>query len=281
MSRTATSPHNDQPVGIFDSGIGGLSVLRHIREQLPREDLLYFADSGFAPYGDKPESAVVERALVVADFLMDAGSKALVVACNTATAAAIHLLRERLPHLPIVGIEPGLKPAAALTRTRTVGVLATDRTLSSAKFCLLHDQLAESTGVRFVAQPCSGLADLIEAGDLHSERTAELVRRYVEPLLAERADTLVLGCTHYPFVLPAIENVLKKAGAQNVNIVDTGLAVARQLARLLESASIRRTSSGGQIEAFSTGDNEALARHFERLLQIQPAIRNMSYKNQE
>lgn len=269
----------DRPVGVFDSGIGGLSVLRHIREQLPNEHLLYFADSGFAPYGDKPEETVVERTLAIAEFLLDEGSKALVVACNTATAAAIHLLRERHPHLPIVGIEPGLKPAAALTQTRTVGVLATDRTLDSAKFRLLHQQLADATGVRFVTQPCIGLADLVEAGELHSERTAALVRRYVEPLLAKNADTLVLGCTHYPFVQTAIENVLKNAGAEKIQIIDTGLAVARQLVRLLEGASIKRASPGGQIEAFSTGDNEALARHFEILLQIQPILRELDMQN--
>lgn len=273
------STGTDLPVGVFDSGVGGLSVLRHIREQLPNEHLLYFADSGFAPYGDKAEQTVVERTLAIAEFLIDEGSKALVVACNTATAAAIHLLRERHPHLPIVGIEPGLKPAAALTQTRTVGVLATDRTLASAKFRLLRQQLADTTGVRFVTQPCPGLADLVEAGELHSERTTALVRRYVEPLLAANADTLVLGCTHYPFVLPAIENVLENAGAREIQIIDTGLAVARQLARLLEGANIKRTLPGGRIEAFSTGDNEALARHFERLLQIQPILRELDMQN--
>lgn len=263
---------DDRPVGVFDSGIGGLSVLRHIREQLPNENLLYFADSGHAPYGDKPEGTVAERTLAVADFLLDQGSKALVVACNTATAAAIHLLRERHPELPIVGIEPGLKPAAALTKTRTVGVLATDRTLASAKFHVLHRQLAVTTGVRFVAQPCPGLADLIEAGELHSERTTELVRRYVEPLLAENADTLVLGCTHYPFVRHAIESCLHDMDDSGRHIVDTGLAVARQLVRLLSLHGIDRMSPHGGLKAFTSGDPSMLALHFERLLQIKPPV---------
>jgi glutamate racemase len=245
-------------------------VLRHIRAQLPHENLLYFADSGFAPYGDKPESAVAERTLAVADFLLDAGCKALVVACNTATAAAIHLLRKRHPMLPIVGIEPGLKPAAALTKTGTIGVLATDRTLASAKFRLLHDQLAASTGVRFVTQPCPGLADLIEMGDLHSERTAQLVKRYVEPLLAKGADTLVLGCTHYPFVRHAIERILDNGS--DYQIVDTGVAVARQLARVIDSGALGRSAGESELKAFTTGVTNALVLHFERLLQMSPPV---------
>ncbi|HCN91525.1 MAG TPA: glutamate racemase, partial [Oxalobacteraceae bacterium] len=129
----------DSPVGVFDSGIGGLSVLRHIRRQLPHEHLLYFADSGFAPYGDKPEHAIVARALAIAEFLLQRGAKALVIACNTATAAAIAALRAAYPAMPVIGVEPGLKPAAALTQSRTVGVLATDSTLASAKFNLLRE----------------------------------------------------------------------------------------------------------------------------------------------
>jgi glutamate racemase len=271
----AASTPAGQPVGIFDSGIGGLSVVRHIRAQLPQENLLYFADSGFAPYGDKTDKFVIERSLAIADFLLAAGCKALVIACNTATASAVHLLRERYPQLPIVGIEPGLKPAAAVTRTRTVGVMATDRTLSSPKFQLLHQQLTLSTGVRFVTQACSGLADLIEEGELESEKTVALVQRYVSALVAERADTLVLGCTHYPFVQSVIESAARKAGADSIHVVDTGIAVARQLTRLLDHNGIRRDEAEGTLEAFTSGDAAALSRRFDRQLHISSPVREI------
>ena len=152
-------PLHDAPVGIFDSGLGGLSILRHVRAQLPHEHLLYVADTGFAPYGDKPEHVVAERSLAVARFLVERGAKAIVVACNTATVSAVKLMRETFPHMPIVGVEPGLKPAAALTKSGKVGVLATARTLSGAKFLQLRDQITEATGAQFLLQPCRGLVD--------------------------------------------------------------------------------------------------------------------------
>jgi len=225
----------NSPIGIFDSGVGGLSILRHIHALLPNEALLYFADSGFAPYGEKPEAVIVERALSIADFLLQQNCKAIVVACNTATAAAIAALREKYPSLTVVGVEPGLKPAAAQTKTNVVGVLATERTLASDKFQALHEQQAASGDVRFLQQACVGLADQIEKGELASIQTVSLVRRYVEPLITQGADTLVLGCTHYPFVLEQIETVIKSL-QKEVSIIDTGAAVARHLQRLLEQS---------------------------------------------
>ena len=261
------------PIGIFDSGIGGLSVLRHIRRQLPREHLIYFADSGYAPYGDKPEPVIVARTLAIGNFLVQRGCKALVVACNTATAAAIHLLRERYPDMPIVGVEPGLKPATAATHTRVVGVLATDRTIASEKFHALHDQLTASTGVRFVMQACTGLADQIEKGELTSPATHALVQQYLAPLAAHRADTLVLGCTHYPFVQALIEQSAKTAGISPVTIIDTGEPVARQLVRLLDQHQLAsETPINGHLDAFTTGEPQALAAAFEKLLQLHPPI---------
>ncbi|MDE2429103.1 MAG: glutamate racemase, partial [Burkholderiales bacterium] len=195
------------PVGVFDSGIGGLSVLQHIRRCLPNESLLYFADSGFAPYGDKPESAIIARCLAVADFLVTQNIKALVVACNTATAAAIHVLRQRYPTLIIIGIEPGLKPATQQTKSKIVGVLATQATLQSEKFRMLSAQLTQETGVSFISSACIGLANQIEKGELRSAKTVALVRQYVLPLLEQGADTLVLGCTHYPFATALIQKI--------------------------------------------------------------------------
>lgn len=262
---------SDLPIGVFDSGIGGLSVLRHIQAALPQEHLLYAADSAFAPYGDKPEPAIIERTLAIAQFLVTRGVKALVVACNTATGVAIHHLRERYPRLPIIGVEPGLKPAAAITRAGTVGVLATVRTLDSAKFHLSHEQITAATGVRFLLQPCAGLAGQVEKGELHSAATVALVQRYVTPLIEGGADTLVLGCTHYPFLQPLIEEIAQRVGGQPVRIIDTGAAVAKQLTRMLEQHGLQRqTEDKGSLTCFTTGSRTTMAVALAQLLKLQP-----------
>ena len=265
----------DAPVGIFDSGVGGLSVLRHIQAQLPHEHLLYLADTGFAPYGDKPEAIVVERVLAIGDFLLARGAKALVVACNTATVAAVRELRERHPGMPIVGVEPGLKPAAALTRTGKVGVLATERTLNGAKFMQLRDQIHLDSSAEFLLQPCVGLADQIEFGELDSTATTAMLQRFIEPLLAQGADTLVLGCTHYPLVRASIERLLREAGRGDVALVDTGDAVARQLARLLAAGALLRTPSAipASLTGFTSASAAALTAAFRSLLGIDPPVR--------
>jgi glutamate racemase len=262
----------DAPVGIFDSGVGGLSVLRHVRAQLPHEHLLYFADSGYAPYGDKPEQVVAERVLAVADFLVGCGVKALVVACNTATVAAIALIRARYADLPIVGVEPGLKPAAAATRNGKVGVLATDSTLGGEKFLLLRDQIRSATGAQFLLQPCVGLADQIEQGELDSDDTTSMLERYIAPLLAEGADTLVLGCTHYPLVQASIEKVIRRTTQREVTLIDTGDAVTRQLARLLAAAGLERTAAAAELEGFTTASATALESAFLSLLGLEVTV---------
>ena len=269
---TAESLNQAAPIGVFDSGIGGLSVLRHIRQRLPHERLIYFADSGFAPYGDKPEEVVIARSLAIADFLTRQGCKALVVACNTATAAAIDALRERFASIPVVGVEPGLKPAAAATLTGIVGVLATENTIGSRKFQALHERIAAITHKRFLLQPCHGLADQIEKGELHSPDTAILVRHYVLPLLEQGADTLVLGCTHYPFVRPLIEEVIAHVAHRPTTLVDTGEAVARQLVRLLPDSLQHGSEPTGKLEAVTTGSATSLATAFSQLLGQQPVI---------
>lgn len=268
----------DAPVGIFDSGVGGLSVLRHIQAQLPHEHLLYLADTGFAPYGDKPEAIVVERVLAIGDLLLAQGAKALVVACNTATVAAVRELRSLHPRVPIVGVEPGLKPAAALTRTGKVGVLATERTLCGAKFLQLRDQVHTDSGAEFLLQPCVGLADQIEFGELDSSATRVMLQRFIHPLLAQGADTLVLGCTHYPLVRAAIERVLDDAGRADVMLVDTGDAVARQLARLLAGAGLLRPP--GTLPAMLTGYTSAsataLTAAFRSLIGAEPPVHEVA-----
>jgi glutamate racemase len=275
----ARSP--DSPIGVFDSGVGGLSVLRHIRAQLPHEHLMYFADSGHAPYGDKTEQFVVDRALAVTGFLLAHGAKALVVACNTATVAAIKAVRARYPELPVVGVEPGLKPAAAATRNGKVGVLATARTLKGEKFLQLREQISAASKAEFLLQPAVGLVDQIELGDLEAPAIAAMLEQYIAPLLDQGADTLVLGCTHYPFVQNGIERVLREHARQDVVLIDTGDAVARQLGRLLEGAGLLRpTSLGGAAAAtlrgYTTAEVGALAPAFANLLGLHPAVEKVN-----
>ncbi|WP_151447107.1 glutamate racemase [Lacisediminimonas profundi] len=272
---TETTPTGaNAPVGVFDSGVGGLSVLRPIRALLPHEDLLYFADSAHAPYGGKSEAEVAARAQAIAAFLLEQGVKAMVVACNTATAVAIDAIRKRYPSLPVVGVEPGLKPGAAATRCGKVGVLATEGTLASQRFQALRDQIAAATGAQFLAMPCPGLADQIEKGELRSAATAALVARFVTPLIRDGADTLVLGCTHYPFILPLIEeSALAAADGKDITVIDTGTAVARQLQRLLEQrALLNAQTAPSALAAFTTGNSASLSRACERLLQLSPPV---------
>lgn len=232
------------PIGIFDSGIGGLSVLRHIREVLPHESLCYFADSGFAPYGDKSEQEIMQRTLIAAQHLLAQGVKAIVVACNTATAAAIALLRSHYPELIIIGVEPGLKPASGLTKTASVGVIATTSTLASTKYQLLSEQIHMATQVSFIQQACPGLANQIELGELDTEATLTLLKTYLQPIFQSAADVLVIGCTHYYFVENNIRQLASLAGRGSIQIVDTGLPIARQLQRLLTQQQLLNTGSG-------------------------------------
>ena len=264
----------DAPVGVFDSGAGGLSVLRHIRAQLPHEHLLYFADTAFSPYGGKPEAVLTARSLAIAQFLIGRGAKALVVACNTATIAAIKVLREHYPHMPIVGVEPGLKPGAAATRNGKVGVIATERTLAGEKFLLLREQISASSQAQFLLQGCPGLADQIELGELDSATTEAMLERFIVPLLDQGADTLVLGCTHYPFVQPMIEKIIAHHAGREVALIDTGDAVARHLGRLLGGAGLLNNGAHGpaRLEGFTSASDTALAASFSSLLGLQPPV---------
>lgn len=273
----ATLPGAQAPIGVFDSGVGGLSVLRHIRAQLPHENLIYFADSGYAPYGDKPEHVVAERSLAVARFLVEQGAKALVVACNTATVAAIKLLRANYPDMPIVGVEPGLKPAAAASRNGRIGVLATDVTLAGEKFQLLREQIASASNAEFLLQGCPGLVDQIELGHLDSSATQAMLERYIVPLLDKGVDTLVLGCTHYPFVRATIESIVAQEAKGDVVLVDTGDAVARQLARLLLAAGRQNQSLAlpARLDAFTTASATALEVAFSSLLGLAQTVREV------
>lgn len=244
------SKASDAPVGVFDSGVGGLSVLREIRDLLPNESLLYVADCGHIPYGEKSPEFIVQRCLIIAQFFREQGAKALVLACNTATAAAAAQLREHYPEWPIVGMEPAVKPAAAATRSGVVGVLATTGTLQSAKFAALLDRFAGN--VRVVTQPCPGLVELIEAGDLFSPALRTLLQGYMEPLLAEGCDTIILGCTHYPFLKPLLREMIPGS----ISLIDTGHAVARQLQRLLDRRGLLHSGAAQETLFWTSADPE-------------------------
>ncbi|MDN6858715.1 glutamate racemase [Pseudomonas sp. CAN2814] len=242
------------PIGVFDSGVGGLSVLHEIRARLPHESLIYLADCGHVPYGEKTPEYIRTRCRAIAEFLLSRGAKALVLACNTATAAAAADLRELYPQLPIVAMEPAVKPAAEATRSGVVGVLATTGTLKSARFAALLDRFAGD--VRVVTQPCPGLVERIEAGDLKSPQTRELLQGYVAPLLNEGCDTLILGCTHYPFLRP----LLRELVPADISLIDTGAAVARQLQRLLGSRDLLAEGAARKTELWTSGAVESLER---------------------
>lgn len=240
-------------IGVLDSGVGGLSVLRHIRAALPEARLIYVADSGHVPYGDKPFEYIGARSLALARFLAGRGAEAIVVACNTATAAAAAMLRSRFA-IPIIGMEPAVKPAVAGTRSGVVGVLATVGTLESARFAALLERYAGE--VEIVTQGCPGLVERVERGDLAGAETRALIERYTAPLLARGADTIILGCTHYPFLAPLIREV----AGDGVALVDTGAAVARELKRRVENdLPARPPAPAGRPELFYTSGDAAEA----------------------
>ncbi|WP_431018575.1 glutamate racemase [Burkholderia cepacia] len=219
------------PIGIFDSGLGGLSVLRAARAQLPDESFIYVADSHHAPYGPRDEAFITERTLAIGEWLAREGAKALVIACNTATARAITAIREHLP-MPLVGVEPGIKPAVAVSASGVAGVLATQSTLNSPRFQALLDRYG--AGRRFICQPGHGLVEAIERGDTNSAALRALLDSYLQPMLDDGADTLVLGCTHYPFFTETIRDLV----GDRLTIVDTSDAIARQLARILDERNL-------------------------------------------
>lgn len=249
------------PVAVFDSGVGGLSVLRHIREQLPHDDLIYFADQAHIPYGSHTREAVTGFVTAITAALLEESIKALVIACNTASAAALTELRHSFPQLPIIGMEPALKPAAAATRSGVVGVLATPGTFASPRYASLMNRFAP--GLTVYEDPCPGLVQQIEQGDLTGPQTEAILHRAVQPMLEAGADVLVLGCTHYPFIMPLLQTM---TGPQVV-IIDPAPAVARQTANVLQQNQLAApVSHAGTIRCLTTGDPHRLSRMSSDLL---------------
>lgn len=247
-------------IGIFDSGVGGLSVLRHIQAELPYEMLIYVADQAHVPYGPRPAHEIQAFGEGITRFLLARGCHLILVACNTATAAAVNHLRQVFPNVPFVGTEPAVKPAALQTQSGKVGVLATSRTFESQRYTELMARFAQE--IELFANPCIGLVPLIEAGAIDTPETEQLLRRVLEPMLAARVDTVVLGCTHYPFVLPVIERIVGTA----VTIIDPAPAVARQTRRLYMNGTQMKTDKHrlGEIRFFTTGK----ASHMQQLVKL-------------
>jgi glutamate racemase len=256
---------SEHPIGLFDSGVGGLTILRAVAAALPRENLLYVADTAHLPYGQKSPDEIRRRARAITRFLVARQVKAIVVACNTATAMAIDALRGEFD-LPFVGVEPAVKPAFSATRSGVVGVLATPATLESERFAALVGRFGG--GVRVATQACAGLAEHIERGNLDSAQTETLLRGFVEPLLAAGADTIVLGCTHYPLVL---ESVRRIAGPR-VAVIENGSAVARELSRQLDERGLRRPQGAGWRRFHASGSATDLRQILQGLGEKNPSV---------
>jgi len=248
-------------VGFFDSGVGGLSVMRAARAVLPLENMIYFADSAHCPYGSKSGDFVRGRALAITRFLLEREAKAVVVACNSASEAALEFLRRTFPGLEIVGVEPAVKVAQGLSRNKRIGVLGTLLTLKGRRFSRLLENF--SSGMEVFTQPVAGLVELIEAGRLDDPRTVSILKKNLRPLLGKGIDTLVLGCTHYPVIKDRIAALC----GPHVEVIDTGEAVARQLRRRLEATG--RLNPGpdpGKAQYFSSGDPETAASVLRRIM---------------
>ena len=237
-------------IGIFDSGVGGLSVWREVARQLPHEHTLYLADQAHVPYGSRRLAEVRELSEGITRFLLGQGAKLVVIACNTASAAALHYLRHTFPDVPFVGMEPALKPAAERTHNGVVGVIATPATFQGELFASLVERYASD--VRLVTQICPGLVDAVEAGRLDDAETEALLRDYLTPLIEAGADQLVLGCTHYPFLRPAIERV----AGPGVAVIDPAPAVARQAGRVLTQRRLGADRGHACHHVFYTSGNE-------------------------
>ena len=250
---------NRAPIGIFDSGVGGLSVLHKIRTALPAESIDYVADSANAPWGDKPPGFVRERALQISRFLMGQGIKAIVIGSNTGTAGSAEALRSTLT-IPVVGIEPGIKPAVAATRSGVVGAIVPAAVSESDRLASLLDRF--SGDVKVIVQPVPGLVEHVEQADLNSPELRQMVEGYVRPMLDSGADAIVLGSTHYVF----LKSVLGEIAGPDVALIETGAAVARQLTRVLDERGLRAEGERGTERFWTSGDPKTSRRVISALL---------------
>lgn len=248
-----------EPLGVFDSGVGGISVLLEIRRLLPNENIVYYADSSYCPYGLKSPEEIILRSLKICDFLISRGSKMLVVACNTASVAGLDIYRQKYK-LPIVGMEPAVKPATTCTQNGRIGILATGVTLSGNRYSSLLEKF--QNGATVFSQPCPGLVELVEKGCSETPEAIALLKKYIDPLLEKNVDTIVLGCTHYPFLKKSVQSIT----GPGIIIIDTGEAVARQVKRLLEQHGLENRSDIPGAELFHTSG---------RIEDVAPVVREL------
>lgn len=259
---------NHAPIGVFDSGVGGLSVLRAIWQETPDEEVVYIADQAHVPYGMRPLEEVRHFSLEISRFLIQRGAKLIVLACNTASAAALQFLRVEFPSIPFVGMEPAVKPAAEKTLSGVVGVLATPATFQGALYASVVERFAQ--GVRLLQHTCPGLVGQIENGDVESEKAYTILEEALLPMLAQGADTIVLGCTHYPFIIPMIERIV----GERARVIDPAPAIARQVKRVLEARQMLHPPHEGAHNAYkntqflTSGAPEQMQQVIEKLLNI-------------
>jgi len=258
----------EDPIGVFDSGVGGLSVLREIRRQMPNENMVYFGDQGHVPYGSRSMEQIQNFSEAITRFLLDHRSKIIVVACNTASAAALTYLRESFPDIKFVGMEPAVKPAAEKTQTGKVGVLATPATFQGALYASVVERFG--IGVEFFQHTCPGLVAQIESGELDAPKTRSILEDALIPMRQKNIDTVVLGCTHYPFVIPLIQQIV----GDQVRVIDPAPSVAKQAGRLLEAGGMTSISNRiGHVELFTSGDARSLVSLLPKLLNESPEVK--------
>lgn len=259
-------------IGIFDSGVGGLSILAQIRRRLPEENILYFADQAHVPYGPRSVQEVRGFSEAITQYLIDGGSKIIVVACNTASAAALHYLRRRFPDTHFVGMEPAVKPAARTSKSLKVGVLATPATFQGALFESVVERFAQ--GVDVIEQTLPGLVERIEENDLGGPETRAILEKGIIPLIDAGVDTLVLACTHYPFVIPTIEDLF----GSSLIVIDPSPAIARQTERLLDENELRNNANyPGDVTFISTNDAEGLVTMAQQLINARGTSKSVSW----
>jgi len=262
------------PIGIFDSGVGGLSVMREIRAQLPHENLIFIADQSHVPYGPRPLQQVRAFSEAITRFLLDQGSKLVVVACNTASAAALYPLRETFPDVPFVGMEPAVKPAAEQTQSGMVGVLATPATFQGELYASVVERFAN--GVTVLQDTCPGLVDQVEKGELDTLTTRAILEKALIPMLAQGIDRVVMGCTHYPFVIPLIQEIV----GPDVKVIDPAPAVARQVGRVLTAHGLQTpASSRGNVSYLTSGDPEKLSALLSHLLGSEGTVCSVHWRD--
>jgi glutamate racemase len=271
---TTRTMSDQQPIGVFDSGLGGLSVLREIRTMMPAEDVLYFADNAYCPYGLRSREEIQDRSELISRLLLDQGAKAIVVACNTASAMAIEHIRRRFSGVPFVGLEPAVKPAVRLTRTGRVGVLATPRTVAGERLRWLIETHANGIEVRTVA--ATGLVELVEAGTLSGPEVTAALRPLLAPMLEAGVDVIVLGCTHYPFLRAEIEAYV----GERIPVIDSGVAIARRTRSVLQqSGLLHERDEAGRLRMMTSADAHQVDGVARLLMRDIPAMMSVPVEN--